>query len=92
MSRLLLIAFLAFSVAVSAQERKYQRKSISSLGLLNLSFASIPEELIENRVSHHIQLPRFDYNALSDSALAEYRARVSALGFRNVRHGKLRRF
>ncbi len=84
MPRLLLVVFLLFCVSVSAQERKYQRKSISSLGLLNLSFVDIPEAMIENRINYHVQLPRFDYNALSDSALAQYRARVSALGFRNA--------
>ncbi|MFN3560623.1 MAG: hypothetical protein ACK4XM_01775 [Chloroherpetonaceae bacterium] len=84
MPRLLFITILLFSVAVSAQERKYQRKSISSLGLLNLSLVSVPSAMIENRINYHIQLPRFDYNSLSDSALSAYRERVSALGFRNA--------
>lgn len=84
MSRLIFLTLLLFSVAVSAQERKYQRKSISSLGLINLSFVDIPSALIENRLTFHIHLPRFDYNVLSDSALSAYRARISALGNRNV--------
>lgn len=84
MPRLLFITILLFSVAISAQERKYQRKSISSLGLLNLSFVNVPSAMIENRINFHIQLPRFDYNSLSDSALSAYRERVSALGFRNA--------
>jgi hypothetical protein len=84
MPRLLLVVVLLFSLTLSAQERKYQRKSISSLGLLNLSFVSIPSEIIENRINFHIQLPRFDYNTLTDSALSAYRERVSALGFRNA--------
>ncbi len=84
MPRLFFIAILLFSVAVSAQERKYQRKSISSLGLLNLSFVEVPSALVENRINFHVQLPRFDYNVLSDSALSAYRGRVSALGSRNV--------
>ncbi|MCS6989143.1 MAG: hypothetical protein NZM06_06450 [Chloroherpetonaceae bacterium] len=46
--------------------------------MINASGASIPEEMIENRINHHIQLPRFDYNELSDSALTAYRERVSA--------------
>ncbi|MFQ3597290.1 MAG: hypothetical protein SNJ55_03285 [Chloroherpetonaceae bacterium] len=84
MARLFFIVVLLFSVAVSAQERKYQRKSISSLGLLNLSFVEVPSALVENRINFHVQLPRFDYNELSDSALSAYRERVSALGFRNA--------
>jgi hypothetical protein len=84
MPRLLLIFVLLFTVAVSAQERKYQRKSVSSLGLLNLSFVEVPNAMVENRINYHIQLPRFDYNALSDSALSAYRERLSALGFRNA--------
>jgi len=84
MPRLLLIFVLLFTVAVSAQERKYQRKSVSSLGLLNLSFVEVPNEMVENRINYHIQLPRFDYNTLSDSALSAYRERLSALGFRNA--------
>ncbi len=84
MPRLFFIVLLLLSVAVSAQERKYQRKSISSLGLLNLSFVEVPSALIENRINFHVQLPRFDYNVLSDSALSAYRERVSALGFRNA--------
>jgi hypothetical protein len=84
MQRLLLIVVLLFSVAVCAQERKYQRKSISSLGLLNLSFVEVQTAMVENRINFHVQLPRFDYNALSDSALSAYRERLSALGFRNA--------
>lgn len=84
MPRLLLFLFLFVPIAISAQERKYQRKSISSLGLLNLSFVNVPSAMIENRINFHIQLPRFDYNSLSDSALSAYRERVSALGFRNA--------
>jgi len=84
MQRLLLIVVLLFSLSVSAQERKYQRKSISSLGLLNLSFVEVQTAMVENRINYHIQLPRFDYNSLSDSALSAYRERLSALGFRNA--------
>lgn len=84
MPRLLFIFVLLFSIAVSAQERKYQRKSISSLGLLNLSFKEIPSAMVENRINFHVRLPRFDYNALSDSALSAYRERISTLGFRNA--------
>jgi hypothetical protein len=84
MPRLLFIFVLLFSIAVSAQERTYQRKSISSLGLMNLSFVEVPSGLVENRINFHVQLPRFDYNALSDSALSAYRERISTLGFRNA--------
>lgn len=84
MSRFFFIIVLIFSVAVSAQERKYQRKSISSLGLLNLSLVEVPIALVESRVNFHVQLPRFDYNALSDSALSAYRERISAIGSRDV--------
>lgn len=84
MPRLLFIFVLLFCIAVSAQERKYQRKSISSLGLLNLSFKEIPSAMVENRINFHVRLPRFDYNALSDSALSAYRERISTLGFRNA--------
>ncbi len=84
MPRFLLTLVLLFSVAISAQERKYQRKSVSSLGLLNLSFAEVPTDMVENRINYHIQLPRFDYNVLSDSALSAYRERLSALGVHNL--------
>lgn len=63
-----------------AQERKYERKSITSLGSVLYLKVNPPAELtniIANRFKAHIEIPRFDYNQISDEAVREFVAKAN---------------
>jgi|YNPMSStandDraft_2_1061718.scaffolds.fasta_scaffold00017_51 hypothetical protein len=66
------IIFISYSYA---QERKYERKSITSLGSVLYLKVNPPSDLtgiIANRFKAHIEIPRFDYNQISDDAVREF--------------------
>jgi hypothetical protein len=66
----------ASSLALHAQEsRKYQRKSITSLGVI--SATRISEEEVQSAVRRALDMPRFDYNTISYSALEAFRKKTS---------------
>ena len=77
---IIVIAVSCFGNILSAQQGKYDRKSISSLGkiwhegkLKNL------DETYEKYVNEYIKVPRFDYNNLPQSILNNfYRQTLSA--------------
>ncbi|MCS7210300.1 MAG: hypothetical protein NZ844_01525 [Chloroherpetonaceae bacterium] len=66
--------------AVSAQERKYARKSITSLGsvLIKPGLATKPDlDIVQNRLKAYIELPRFDFNVLSENTMREFRQKAN---------------
>ena len=61
-----LIIFISMSI-LHAQQGKYNRKSISSLGLiLNEDGLKKVDSNYENLIKHYIEVPRFDYNILPE--------------------------
>ncbi len=75
--RAILISFivvLTVTNTLSAQERKYERKSVSSLG--SVLFKAQPNkevlDVVLNRLKYHLEIPRFDYNTLSSNAVSEF--------------------
>lgn len=76
---LILINCLFLAGKSMAEEGKYQRKSVSSLGAAliknNLNGADNNiSGIIENRLQSHLQVPRFDYNKLSEGSLNNFNA------------------
>ena len=69
-----LLITLAIITSASAQNRKYERKSVSSLG--SVIFKTQPEkeilDIVLNRLKYHLEVPRFDYNAISQEAVKEF--------------------
>lgn len=64
----------------NAQERKYERKSITSLGsvLIKPGLSPAPDlSIVQNRLKAYIELPRFDFNALSEQTMQEFRQKAS---------------
>jgi hypothetical protein len=75
---LLLSAILSLCIVIesaSAQTRKYERKSITSLGSV-LFKAGIGEkvsaDLVSNRMKYYLEVPRFDYNQISADAVKDF--------------------
>ena len=74
----LLLLFIIISTA-SSQNRKYERKSVSSLG--SVLYKKYPEKkmskLVLNLLKYRIEVPRFDYNTISQDAVREFVSTVN---------------
>jgi hypothetical protein len=79
----LLLLFILMSCSVQAQDRKYVRKSITSLGVVyGYEGGARPSEpAIMERLERHTQLPRFDYNDISPEALSAFKSRAQSVAF-----------
>jgi hypothetical protein len=65
--------FLLFTSHVSAQTRKYERKSVTSLGTVLVKSGLSPDlDIVRNRLKAYIELPRFDFNTISESSIREF--------------------
>lgn len=75
------VTFLLITISMFAQDGKYYRKSITSLG--EIVFAQKPDQelknMLYNRISQHIHLNRFDYNTLPKEFLEDFRAGLETM-------------
>ncbi len=78
----LTVLFCLFSASVlRAQARKYERKSITSLGTVLVKPGLSPNiDIINNRLKAYIEVPRFDYNAISSDAVKEFVQKANKTG------------
>jgi hypothetical protein len=77
----LLLFFLCFFFSnADSQTRQYERKSVTSLGAVLFKTTPAPElvTLINNRLKAHLEVSRFDYNALSGDAASEFVRKANA--------------
>ncbi len=65
--------FLLTISHASAQTRKYERKSVTSLGTVLVKSGLSPDlDIVRNRLKAYIELPRFDFNVISESSIKEF--------------------
>jgi hypothetical protein len=70
---LLSITILFTTSYASAQTRKYERKSVTSLGTVLVKSGLSPDlDIVRNRLKAYIELPRFDFNVISESSIKEF--------------------
>lgn len=73
-----LLITLIIVIAIFAQDGKYYRKSITSLG--EVLFAQQPDQelkdMLYNRIKQHIEIERFDFNTLPKDVLEDFQAAV----------------
>ncbi|PIO46931.1 MAG: hypothetical protein CMR00_13035 [[Chlorobium] sp. 445] len=61
-----------------AQTRKYERKSITSLGtVLVKPGLSVDLGIVQNRLKAYLELPRFDFNVISENTVKEFRQKAN---------------
>lgn len=87
MRRLLLCLFvLLISVAIFAQEGKYERKSISSVESVWIKQGALKNidqfdyAFFDKMVKFYVQLERFDYNTLPQNLTNDFRTQANAQG------------
>ncbi|MDX2128211.1 MAG: hypothetical protein SFU91_04165 [Chloroherpetonaceae bacterium] len=73
---LFLVLFTTSFSPLFAQERKYVRKSVTSLGTVIVKKGNPDVKIISSRLKANIELPRFDYNQISESASQEFVAKI----------------
>jgi hypothetical protein len=77
-----LLLCLFNATILDAQERKYQRKSITSLGTVLVKPGLSPKtDMINNRLKYYIEVPRFDYNVLSAASTSDFVAKANQTDF-----------
>ncbi|HOP49623.1 MAG TPA: autotransporter outer membrane beta-barrel domain-containing protein [Ignavibacteriales bacterium] len=78
-----LFLILCLTMIIAAQEGRYYRKTITSLG--GVLFASKPNDeiaaMINNRIKQHIHIERFDYLVLSNEYLKDFYSTVNKTNF-----------
>ncbi|MDP7465914.1 MAG: hypothetical protein QF795_06375, partial [Candidatus Marinimicrobia bacterium] len=73
MKRIVIIIFICLGNILLAQQGKYQRKSISSLGLYKVAGNTLIDSEREIPIEEQIKNPRFDYNSFSEQNLYEFK-------------------
>ncbi|MCB5228661.1 MAG: hypothetical protein LHW44_01095 [Candidatus Cloacimonetes bacterium] len=75
--------FLAWSV-LYAQQGEYQRKSVSSLGSVlvhpSVYSSAFDQSFFDDLVREYIEVPRFDFNQLSEKSLQQFWRQVRGQG------------
>lgn len=71
------LCLLSFS-SLRAQDRKYERKSVTSLGtVLVKPGLSVDLGIVQNRLKAYVELPRFDFNVVSENTIREFRQKAN---------------
>jgi len=72
---LLIFGLFTLWIRCESQDlRKYQRKSITSIGAV--LYKTMPDknvtDMVVNRMKFHLEIPRFDYNEISSTAVQDF--------------------